>query len=297
MADLRAVGPHIWSDWKGGLLAELFHRTLDHFEKAGQPRETGRRERARRIAAIRRLLGRGDEAHGLEAFLARLPERYLDSIPPEAVAAHAVMARGAAPRSVATAQRPIPERGCTELSVVTRDAPGLFAKIAGVLTANGANIIDAQLFTAADGVAIDVFWMTDAAGKPLADPEQWARIRQEMEAAIAGEKEIDAIVGHRFKRRLLSWGQRHRAPEIVVDNDVSAAETVVEVGADDRLGLLYTIAATFAELGCSIERARITTHVDRVIDVFYIRDAGGGKIVDRERLDRIRRELWSALEE
>lgn len=296
-ADLRAIGPHVWSDWKGGLLAELYARTADRLAPGGQGAGLEQRRDAERIRAVRRCLGRDGGEEEVMAFLVALPERYLSSTAPETIAAHLMLARQLASCAVATAQRPVPQRGCTELSVVTRDAPGLFAKIAGVLSANGANIIDAQLFTSAEGIAIDICWLTDAAGAPLADPGQWRRIREEMAAAITGATPIDQIVGDRFKRRLLSWGQRLRPPAVVVDNDVSAEETVVEVNADDRRGLLYTIAATFHELSCSIERARITTHIDRVIDVFYIRDAGGAKITDRDRLERIRRRLLEALEE
>ena len=302
VADLRAVGPHIWSEWKGGLLAELYGRTAAHFaslKECGGPRSAAARqkEESRHIASVRRSLGRDVSVDAVKKFLATLPERYLFSTSPETIAAHFVMARDVAAHPVATAQRPVPDRGCTELSVVTPDSPGLFARIAGVLSANGANIIDAQLYTSADGVAIDVFWMTDAAGGPLSDHEQWARIREEMAAAIIAGGGIEAIVGHRFKRRLLSWGHRHRPPEVLVDNDVSATDTIVEVSADDRRGLLYTIASTFHDLGCSIERARITTHVDRVTDVFYIRDEGGAKIIEKERLEKIRREIFNSLEE
>lgn len=296
-ADLRAIGPHIWSDWKGGLLAELYARTTARLSPADEGGEEEQRRDAERIRAVRRSLGRDHGEAEVCAFLARLPERYLTSTAPETIAAHLMLAGQLGACTVATAQQPVPLRGCTEFSVVTRDAPGLFAKIAGVLSANGVNIIDAQLFTSTEGIAIDIFWFTDAAGRPVDDPERWKRIRQEMAAAISGTASIEAIVGGRFTRRLLSWGPRHRPAAVIVDNDVSAQETVIEVNADDRRGLLYTIASTFHELSCSIERARITTHIDRVIDVFYIRDSGGAKIADRDRLDEIRRRLLDALEE
>ena len=176
----------------------------------------------------------------------------------------------------------------------TRDAPGLFAKIAGVLTANGANIIDAQLNTSVRGQAIDVFWVTDPTHRPLNDSEILERIRGEMEVAIKGEVEVDRIVEGRFKRRLLSWTRR--PPLVTVDNDVSALETVVEVQADDRRGLLYTIACVFHELGLTIDRARITTLVDRVIDVFYIRNGLGEKVNSSQQLDLVRRRLLEAIE-
>lgn len=297
VADLLAIGPHVWSDWKGGLLDELYGRTAAFLAEGGATREVLARKEAERIAALCRHLGTDWHLDDVRRFLASLPGRYLLSVAPETVAAHATMARLLESQALVMMSQDRPERGCTEISIVTRDAPGLFANIAGVLSANGANIIDAQLYTTTHGVAIDVLWLTDVSGKPLTDPAQGARIREEMRRVIADGEDVDRIVEGRFKRRLLSRGQRQRPPEVLVDNDVSATDTVVEVAADDRRGLLYTVASAFHDVGCSIERARISTHVDRVTDVFYIRDADGGKIVDRERLETIRRELLGALEE
>lgn len=292
-ADVRAIGPHVWSDWKGGLLAELSERTLAHMA-GGEER---RRRTALHLRTVRRCLGKGAGEGELSAFLATLPERYRSSTAPETIAAHLLLARQIEASAVATAVRPVEERGCTEISVVTRDAPGLFAKLAGVLSANGANIVGAELFTSAEGIAIDVLWLTDADGRPLADPDRWRRIREEMEAVVSGKVPVDRIVGERLKRRLLSPGAGRLAPRVVLDNDVSASETVVEVVADDRRGLLYEIASTFHALGCTIDRARITTHLDRVVDVFYIRGSGGEKIAGRGCLEEMRRRLLAALEE
>jgi [protein-PII] uridylyltransferase len=293
-ADLRAVGPHVWSEWKGGLLDELYHRARFCLDKGGMTHARRQREMIRCIRAVGRAVGRDLGVPEVEEFVTSLPERYLLSMAPEAIAAHAMMTHRLEGVPVSTFWRQVPKRGCTEISVVTRDTPGLFAKISGVLTANGANVIDAQLYTSTLGVAIDVFWVTDPLHHPLDAPEVLARIREEMEVAIKGKVDVNRMVEGRFKRRLLSWNQR--PPLVTLDNDVSAMETVVEVQADDRSGLLYTIARAFRELDLTIDRARITTHVDRVIDVFYIRDELGEKITSSERLDLIRRQLLEAIE-
>jgi [protein-PII] uridylyltransferase len=293
-ADLRSVGPHVWSEWKGGLLDELYRRARSCLDEGGMTPARIQREKSRRIKAAGVIVGRKLSVSEVEEFVTSLPERYILSMSPEAIAAHVMMSRQLEEIHVSTLWRQVPRRGCTEISVVTRDAPGLFAKIAGVLTANGANIIDAQLYTSERGQAIDVFWVTDPTHRPLNDPEVLSRIRQEMEVAITGKVDVDRIVEGRFRRRLLSWTRR--PPQVTVDNDVSALETVVEVQADDRRGLLYAIACVFHELGLTIDRARITTLVDRVIDVFYIRDRFGEKITSSEQLDLLRGRLLEAIE-
>lgn len=296
-ADLKAVGPMILSDWKAGLLAELYQRTLISIEAPGAFRDRHGRGLEKKTANIEKYLSADVSGAELASFLSKLPDRYLFSTDDETIAVHVLLSREIERTPVATANRPIRDRSCTEFSVVTKDTPGLFARIAGVLTANGINIIGASVYTNTLGLAIDVFLITDAVGRPLEDADQWKRIREELATVITNSDEIERIVSQRFKRRFLSWTQRRRPTEIVIDNDVSATESVVEVHADDRRGLLYTIASTLYNLGCTIERARIATVVDRVVDVFYVKDAAGAKIVSRESLDRIRGALLEAIEE
>jgi [protein-PII] uridylyltransferase len=130
----------------------------------------------------------------------------------------------------------------------------------------------------------------------LTDPNVWSRIRRDIADAAPEGADIEAILGGRLKRGVLGRRAVRRPTEIAVENDVSALHTVVEIKADDRRGLLYTIARTFHELGLGIDLARITTHVDRVIDVFYIRDSDGQKISSKERLDVMKERLLEALE-
>ncbi len=297
VADIRAVGPNIWSSWKGGLLADLYQSTHAVMTGVGSRSERTARDRDKRLRLVKRRLGRDVDARDVTAFIAKLPERYLAATRPETIAAHMVLAQQIqSPGEVATTWEHLPEASCTELTVVTADAPGLFAMLAGVLTVNGANIIEAQLFTNEDGLAVDVFRATDPLHKPLVDPERWQRIRTELQAVIGGEMDIERIVGTRFKRRLLSWANTNRPSKVAIDNDVSATETVVEISTDDRLGLLYAMAQAIHAGGFSIDRARITTHIDRVIDVFYIRDANGAKVESADAIEGLRRNLLEAVE-
>lgn len=295
-ADIRAIGPHIWSDWKGGLLGELYVRAHDLMEAGGMTPSHRKREVERVVAAVMKRVGRDMDRAGVLEYLSRLPDRYLYSTSPDAIAAHVLLVRDLASQPLATFLREIPERNCTELSVVTRDCPGLFAKIAGVLALNSANILDAQVSTASDGTAIDVMLVTDATHSMIEDQDVWSKIRRDLAEVLPSDRDMARIVGGRFKRRFLEAMQHRRPTEVKIENDVSAQHTVVEIKTDDRRGLLYMIASAFHELGCSIEVARITTHIDRVLDVFYIRDVSGAKIDSKERLEQVRTRLEEALE-
>jgi len=296
-ADIRAIGPNVWNAWKGSLLAELYGRTYSTLTGGETTIQTRQNEAIKRKTQIRKQSGGRFSKEDVDSHLLALPERYLFSMSEETIAAHISMFRGLESIPVATISRVVPDMGCSELSVVTHDKPGLFAGIAGILTAGGANIVGAELYTTKDGIAVDVFWLTDSDHRPFDDAERWERIRREMNMVISGKDDVDRIVAGRFKRRILCRPSRSRPAKVTVDNDVSAIETVVEVHADDRRGLLYSLAHTFHGMKLVIDMAKISTHVDRVIDVFYIRDEKGEKIFSKEMLEEIRSKLLNALEE
>lgn len=293
-ADVRAMGPHIWSDWKGGLLAELYHNTLAHLEGGG---EAAKRQRLllKKLEKVREAVGDSISRDELGTYFESMPDRYLMQTKPDVIASHLKMTARLGERSVLTDVVEEPGKGFSELSVVTRDAPGLFAKMAGVLSMNGVNIIDAQLFTLPDGTVLDQFWVTDLNQGPIADASLWERIGEEISDAISGKLDVHEMMKRKTKRRLLSRGPKDIDAQIDIDNDVSVVETVVDVVTVDRAGLLYDISRAFADLGCSIDRAKITTYADRVIDVFYIRDKDGKKITSKERLRQIQEAITNTV--
>ena len=84
-------------------------------------------------------------------------------------------------------------------------------------------------------------------------------------------------------------------PKIRGDNWASDFFTLIEVFADDRIGLLYKITRTIFELGLDIRIAKIATKGDQVADVFYVRDLEGRKVEDESGLRKIVETLNEAL--
>jgi len=293
-ADVRSMGPHIWSDWKGGLLAELYQNTLSQLEGGG---EAAKRQRVllKKLERVYQIMGGAISREDLGTYFTSMPDRYLLQSKPEAIASHLKMTGKLTDAIVVTQVHQVPDRGLSELAIVTHDAPGLFAKITGVLSLNGVNIIDAQLYTLPDGTVLDLLWVTDLTQKPITNNAMWSEINKEMKGAISGSLDVHELVKRQSKKRLLSRVRKPGDTQIEIDNDVSIGETVVDVVTPDRTGLLYDISRTFFELNCTIDRAKITTYADRVIDVFYIRDAGGEKITSKERLKQIQETITDAV--
>jgi len=301
-ADMRAVGPGVWNNWRDTLLGELYVRGREFFEKGVFAPE----DRAARAARIRtRVLSSVPEEQRAEMArcLATLPESYFLSTPEDAIAAHADLRRrfeadeaaGARP-ALATLLVHTPERGSSELTVCTRDRPGLFAILSGGLAAHSCNILAARIATSTDGVALDAFRVSHQDAEATDDQGRWERVEQTLRAALAGEIDMEELVRRAQRPSLLTRRRRRVATTVEIDNRVSDRYTVLDVYTGDRVGLLFTITNCLYHLWLQIHLAKITTMVDQVLDVFYVTDHEGRKIEDRARLDDIRRALTTALE-
>ena len=179
----------------------------------------------------------------------------------------------------------------------TWDRAGLFGKIAGSLSAAGLNILGAQIFTRTDGIALDTFFVNDARSGNLAEKEQREKFSDLLEKVLTGE-EVDfrALIAKQSARSLYTayLGERI-GTQVQFDNDASDERTVIEIETEDRLGLLYTISQTLAELRLDIAAARIVTERGAAIDSFYVSDVADGKIISPARLKLIEIKLTEAI--
>ena len=109
-----------------------------------------------------------------------------------------------------------------------------------------------------------------------------------------GEIDVEARVADRA-RDYRRPGRERGPSEVEVVIDESTTDTLVEVHADDEVGLLYRLAATLADLHLDVRVAKVATLGARVVDVFYVRTASGEKVVDPDTLDALRDALVERL--
>jgi [protein-PII] uridylyltransferase len=223
---------------------------------------------------------------------------YWLSFDPETHARHARLMRDAehrkAPLTVDT--QPLPARAVTEVTVYSADHAGLFSQISGALAIAGASIVDARIHTMTNGMALDTFWVQDAAGGTFDAPHRLARLSVLIEQALSGRvrmateirKASKIVLGHRMRAI-------HVPPRVVIDNHASNTYTVLEVNGRDRPGLLHDVTAAISEQGLQIASAHVTTYGVRAVDVFYVKDVFGLKIENERKLAQLRDALLAAL--
>lgn len=288
-ADLAAVGPGVWDAWKAQILADFYHRTMLCLA-ADSPETVLEQQVAQRRRAVAACLGGAEDDPFFCAQLAALPASYLSSAPPERVAADLRLLKRLGPRDVHTETCFDSQTQTLAFTLATSEqlTEGIFHKTTGALSACGLEIRSASIYTLAEGMVLDRFWLRDPDSIGL--PPAW-RCR-EVERAVVAALTQPAAGPPRF-RRVWQPAARRRvfAPTVQTrvqfDNHSSARWTILDVFAIDRPGLLYAIARALFELGVEVWRAKIGTFLDQVVDVFYVTDRQQRKIEDEERLEAI----------
>jgi [protein-PII] uridylyltransferase len=295
IADIKAVGPGVWTGWKGELLRSLYHET--EVVLGGGEASLARSERVR-LAQERLAQDLSDwPPSTFDAYAARHYPAYWLKVEPSRQAMHARFMRRAeeAGRTVATAFETDSFRGVTELTVLSPDHPRLLAIITGACAAAGGNIVDAQIFTTADGMALDTIFVSRAFERDEDELRRAKRVASAIEAALKGEVRIaDLVDGRRpAKERPPTFTV---VPEVVIDNSLSTRHTVLEVSGLDRPGLLYDLTTVLGKLNLNIASAHIVTFGEKAVDVFYVTDLTGTKITHHGRQAAIRRALLEVFE-
>jgi [protein-PII] uridylyltransferase len=296
VSDIRAVSPKVWNGWKATLLRELYARVAEVLE--GGLSTTERDARIARVKEVVAGLLADWPAAARDEFLSLGYPSYWLGFDPESIERHARMIRAAKEKNsqLTVNAEPLPARAVTEVVVYTADHAGLFSRIAGALAIAGASIVDARIHTLTDGMALDTFWIQDAAGGPYETPHRLARLSSLVEQALEGRLKLSAEI-RKATRSLLPGRMRaiHVPPRVVVDNRASNRHTVIEVNGRDRPGLLHDVTAAISEEGLQIASAHVTTYGVRAVDVFYVKDVFGMKVENDRKLSQLRTALLEAL--
>jgi len=295
-ADLAAVGPGVLTTWKLDLVTQLYERALEQL--AGEPHAGANRHADRRRKELQKLVTADDPWWADQ--IASLPDNYVAHSAPAELVDQLRQLKEMPRREALAWGRYLPERCAVEYTIgAYEDAhAGIFHRLTGALSSLGLKILSAEIHTLPDQVVLDRFYVEDL---DFTMPPPDTRIADVTEALTRVLQE-STDKPPTFRRL---WSSATRSPDldavrlpsqVRIDNNTSERFTILDVFAHDRIGLLYTISRTIFELDLSVHLAKIGTHLDQVVDVFYVSDQYGRKVVDPRRLDEIRRRLLGAIQ-
>jgi [protein-PII] uridylyltransferase len=298
VADVRAVGSDVWTNWKAALFQELYEKAFAILDRGGFQQEA-RSDRVKSvIKKVSEMLENDVVVDDVRDELKAMPVRLLLSNPPPLIAEHVRLLIAQEQEGILLRVTHQPESGYSELTVCAHDMPGLFSRITGVMAANGVNILGAQINTSKNGKVLDILQVNSPQGLLITDEIRWQKIEKDMRQVIAGEVRVSDLVAKRQRPTLMTARPSPRfATRLDIDNEVSEEYTVIDIYAHDKVGLLYLITSTLTEMGLYIGVSKISTKVDQAADVFYVRDIFGSKITAEEKLTDIRSRLIKAIDE
>lgn len=293
VADSFATGPMARSDWKIMLLTELFVKVKRILERGILASPDATQEvAAKRESLLKALLPEFPKEAVLK-LRDQVSSRYFLSASLEDMVHHFRMALTLGEQRHAWVLQRVANAPVTRIIQCTYDRPGLYSKMVGVLTLNNIEILSAHIFTLKTGLAFDIYEVTNPVDR-YREAERWEKTLSDVRLALEDRLPLDDLI--REKGESL-YAQAYHSPvprKVKVDNDVSDFFTVIEINSPTSVGLAYTLAKEIFSLGLNIRFARVNKDEERLRGVFYVKDAGGQKIYEDDRVAKIRDRLMAA---
>jgi [protein-PII] uridylyltransferase len=305
-ADVTAVGPGVWTQWKSQLVTELYERTMVLL--GGQDAAA---DQARRLGEIKRRVMQfiltpasppreaSDETR-IRGLLETLPAHYLTTTTMERIAFDVRSILHYRPGQIQVEGHFDPPTQTVDYGIITHenDVQGCFHKATGVLTAHRLAIVSAEICTTPDGFVIDSFRVHDRDFAGAVPSGRIDEVAAAMENTLSGRVRVEELFqrNRRFGGGAKPQSLSNLPARVVIDNGSSERFTVIDVFSHDRPGLLYTVSRKIFELELSVVSAKIATHLDQVVDVFYVTDRSDRKIEDPARLKEIQSTLLATLD-
>ena len=284
VADMRGTSPAVWNVWKDRLLSQL-HTATARVLRRGFARPIDLEERINDLKqeALRILADKGVDLDLVRRHWARMESDYFLRHDADALAWHAEKMSAAAVADLPlVAARFHPSAGGTEFLVFTPDRDDLFAVITGGFDRLNLSIVDARIHTTGFGFALDTFVALDHAGNPVTETAHLA----ELEAALRTQL-LKPRPGRDLKNARVPRVLRHFpiTTKVSFATAPNGQQTMMEVVAQDRPGLLYQVALALQQCRARLITAKVATYGERAEDIFYIVDRDGQAITDSKRRD------------
>ncbi len=298
-ADLAGVGPDVVNQWKVDLLVQLYRQTDSHF-RDDKPGESFQLEIADRQREVLKLIPANEDMDWWQQQVQALPVWSLLRTPPKQIAEELTKLKSLDDTSVLAWGRYSPTQQAVEYTIALKQLGkpiGTFHRITGALSSQGMQILAADIHTQPGNIVWDKFYVVDsefegAPPQPRID-EVCSKIVKALDPANSQPPSFPKI--WRNSRSKAAEGLKMQPTQVRFDNTTSDKFTIITLFAYDRMGLLYDVSRVLFEMQLVLQFAKISTHLDQVVDVFYVSDLDGAKITESTRLYLIRQRLLQSV--
>ena len=185
-------------------------------------------------------------------------------------------------------------RLATEITVYTKDKPGLLYKLSGAVSVSGFNVIEAKVSTLKNGMALDVLWVRDLNGLMLDNLYHLPKLKEIMYKILSNNFSLKEKIQNE-KNKYLKKNLFNINTKMFVDNNMSNKHTILEINTFDRIGLIYDLTRKLYKLGFKISSAKTLAIGKRINNIFYIQDFKENKIESVYKISKLKRNIISLL--
>jgi len=295
VADSISTGPMAWNQWTAALLRDFFLKVLNVLAKGELATAEAVEIVEKKKTAIIEAAGSKKAQNRLTSLIEVMSPRYLLYMPADEIKAHTKLYDRLGDSEFIWDIKRSAEANTRTVTICAKDRPGLISRIAGVFTLHNIDILDVQVFTWRNTIALDIFKVKPPPDQIMED-EKWKRAEKKLVGALLDKLDLASAL----KKKVPVYGQfgQHvsRKPHrIRVDNKSSSFFTIIEVFTYDFPGLLFNITDALFRCGLNIWVAKIATKADQVVDVFYVWDLNGQKIDEPDQVAEIKAAILERL--
>ena len=295
VADIKGVGPEIWNDWKGSLITELYSKSFDMLQKDNVNELIKTPKKSFENFLVENGLTNSDA----KQYCSYYYDNYWEIFKLSRIINHYEIFRNMYKDSKKFKVHLFDESKlkATELLVIAPDHHGLFSLISGLVSASGYDVVNAKIITRSDGYALDTFFIQNKNRQPIIEEHSKKKLLKVISQGLEGNFNVEKALNKRWEEIPARFRAIKAPTRVIIDNNMSDEYSILEIKCKNAPGVLYRITKVITSLGLQINTANVSTYGDRVVDIFYIKDAFGLKIDNNKSMDKVKMSILKILEE
>ena len=295
VADIKGVGPEIWNDWKGSLITELYSKSFDMLQKDNVNELIKTPKKSFENFLVENGLTNSDA----KQYCSYYYDNYWEIFNLSRIINHYEIFRNMYKDSKKFKVHLFDESKlkATELLVIAPDHHGLFSLISGLVSASGYDVVNAKIITRSDGYALDTFFIQNKNRQPIIEEHSKKKLLKIISQGLEGNFNVEKALNKRWEEIPARFRAIKAPTRVIIDNNMSDEYSILEIKCKNAPGVLYRITKVITSLGLQINTANVSTYGDRVVDIFYIKDAFGLKIDNNKSMDKVKMSILKTLEE
>jgi len=295
VSDIRATSPNVWNSWKGSLLRELYSATETVFRRGLEnPIMQSERIRDHQQQARKKLIQNNVAEEKIDVLWDNFGEEYFIQYSPDEIVWHTeiiLQTENISEPLVLLRQRL--KSGGTEVFIHTKYHSNLFTLITGIIEQMNLTVMDARIFTSKDNYTLDTFLILEADGSRFTDKKRIAELTEKLLQHIAQPETSTPDISIQIPRAAKHFKFPTR---ISFENNEVQNQTIMNVIAYDRPGLLSEIGAAMHSCDVTLHKAKIATYGEKAEDIFFVSNDDNTPFLEIEKMDCLKKMITQNLD-